>query len=219
MLLKLKKEAAEEGVFLVRWSALDYRRIILAVLNKNEVSQHPHSSLGVIAVQWCNFFSCWVYTCVSLCRMAQQRATSSFVSCTRIQSSVWRAGTENSPVWRSSQITLRPLCSSLAMIVTLSKSAVCQDREVCVYRFMASSTSALSLYCGISRCFVCAGLCDAEISNLLVKRQGVDRRMHTDSLFLNLTQLRFHQIKDKEIKQVMIPTILLYIYIHFLICN
>uniref|UniRef100_A0AAQ5XFA7 non-specific protein-tyrosine kinase n=1 Tax=Amphiprion ocellaris TaxID=80972 RepID=A0AAQ5XFA7_AMPOC len=49
VLLKLKKEAAEEGAFLVRWSALDYRRIILAVLNKNEVSQHPRYSLGIVA--------------------------------------------------------------------------------------------------------------------------------------------------------------------------
>uniref|UniRef100_A0A672IUT4 Tyrosine-protein kinase n=1 Tax=Salarias fasciatus TaxID=181472 RepID=A0A672IUT4_SALFA len=49
VLLKLKKEAAEEGAFLVRWSAVDYRRIILAVLNKNEVSQHPRSSLRSIA--------------------------------------------------------------------------------------------------------------------------------------------------------------------------
>ncbi|XP_073349940.1 non-receptor tyrosine-protein kinase TYK2 isoform X2 [Pagrus major] len=34
--LMLKKMAAEEGAFLVRWSALDYHRIILAVLSKNE---------------------------------------------------------------------------------------------------------------------------------------------------------------------------------------
>uniref|UniRef100_A0A673BZR6 non-specific protein-tyrosine kinase n=1 Tax=Sphaeramia orbicularis TaxID=375764 RepID=A0A673BZR6_9TELE len=47
VLQKLKKEATEEGAFLVRWSALDYRRIILAVLNKNEASQqHPHSYSG-----------------------------------------------------------------------------------------------------------------------------------------------------------------------------
>lgn len=52
VLLKLKKEAAEERAFLVRWSALDYHRIILAVLNKNEVSKRPHSSSGVVAVQW-----------------------------------------------------------------------------------------------------------------------------------------------------------------------
>lgn len=51
VLHKLKKEAGEEGAFLVRWSALDYHRIILAVLNRNEVSQHPHSSLGIILGQ------------------------------------------------------------------------------------------------------------------------------------------------------------------------
>lgn len=50
VLLKLKKEAAEDGAFLVRWSALDYHRIILAVLNKTEVSEHPHPALGMIAV-------------------------------------------------------------------------------------------------------------------------------------------------------------------------
>lgn len=41
VLFKLKKEAAAERAFLVRWSALDYHRIILAVLNKNEDSATP----------------------------------------------------------------------------------------------------------------------------------------------------------------------------------
>lgn len=45
VLLKLKKEAAEEGAFLVRWSAVDYHRIILAVLKKKEVI------MEIIAVQ------------------------------------------------------------------------------------------------------------------------------------------------------------------------
>lgn len=44
-LQKLKKEATEEGIFLVRWSAVNYHRIILAVLNKNGVV------MEVIAVQ------------------------------------------------------------------------------------------------------------------------------------------------------------------------
>uniref|UniRef100_A0A4W5PRP9 Tyrosine-protein kinase n=1 Tax=Hucho hucho TaxID=62062 RepID=A0A4W5PRP9_9TELE len=35
--MKLRKEAVEEGAFLVRWSVLDYHRIILAVLNKSQV--------------------------------------------------------------------------------------------------------------------------------------------------------------------------------------
>uniref|UniRef100_A0A8C7ISC1 Tyrosine-protein kinase n=1 Tax=Oncorhynchus kisutch TaxID=8019 RepID=A0A8C7ISC1_ONCKI len=36
--MKLRKEAVEEGAFLVRWSVLDYHRIILAVLNKSQVN-------------------------------------------------------------------------------------------------------------------------------------------------------------------------------------
>lgn len=51
VLLKLKKEAAEDAAFLVRWSALDYHRIILAVLNKSEVSQRPRCALGIIAAR------------------------------------------------------------------------------------------------------------------------------------------------------------------------
>ncbi|KAM6957676.1 non-receptor tyrosine-protein kinase TYK2 [Aplochiton taeniatus] len=36
VLLKLKREASDEGAFLVRWSVLDYHRIILAVLNPDQ---------------------------------------------------------------------------------------------------------------------------------------------------------------------------------------
>uniref|UniRef100_A0A665UU38 Tyrosine-protein kinase n=1 Tax=Echeneis naucrates TaxID=173247 RepID=A0A665UU38_ECHNA len=39
-----------------------------------------------------------------------------------------------------------------------------------------------------------------EVSNLLVMRQGIDHHVH-NSMSLNMTQLRFHQIKDKEIMQ------------------
>lgn len=46
VLLKLKKETAEDGAFLVRWSAVNYHRIILAVLSKNEVF------IEIFAVQW-----------------------------------------------------------------------------------------------------------------------------------------------------------------------
>uniref|UniRef100_A0A3P9LSD7 Tyrosine-protein kinase n=1 Tax=Oryzias latipes TaxID=8090 RepID=A0A3P9LSD7_ORYLA len=41
VLHKLKKDAAEEGVFLVRWSAVDYHSIILAVLKRNENGSAP----------------------------------------------------------------------------------------------------------------------------------------------------------------------------------
>lgn len=55
-----------------------------------------------------------------------------------------------------------------------------------------------------SRCSLRSVWCwVAEISNLLVKRQGGDLRTDSGSLELNLTQLRFHQIKDKEITQVI----------------
>uniref|UniRef100_A0A4W4EE62 Tyrosine-protein kinase n=1 Tax=Electrophorus electricus TaxID=8005 RepID=A0A4W4EE62_ELEEL len=40
VLQKLKKEAADAGAFVVRWSVVDYRRIILAVLSRTEVPTH-----------------------------------------------------------------------------------------------------------------------------------------------------------------------------------
>lgn len=60
------------------------------------------------------------------------------------------------------------------------------------------------------RSCACVRLCHTELSNLLVMRRGVDRRVHSDSLSLNMTQLRFHQIKDREIVQVMRLTCHLY---------
>uniref|UniRef100_A0A672JFN9 Tyrosine-protein kinase n=1 Tax=Salarias fasciatus TaxID=181472 RepID=A0A672JFN9_SALFA len=114
VLLKLKKEAAKEGAFLVRWSAVDYRRIVLAVLNKNEVSQHPLFSLE----GW--------------------------------------------------------------------------DREFSSIKELTRNGSVLTV-------FFCV-LCRLELSNLLVKRQGVEHRVQRNSS-LDFTQLRFHQIKDKEIIQ------------------
>ncbi|CAL9693128.1 unnamed protein product [Knipowitschia caucasica] len=41
VLMKLKKEAAEEGVCLVRWSVIDFHRLILAVLSKTENGASP----------------------------------------------------------------------------------------------------------------------------------------------------------------------------------
>lgn len=64
----------------------------------------------------------------------------------------------------------------------------------CVVWMVCCVVGYLSLY-------MCV-LCNAEPSNLLVKRQGVNNQVQTDSFSLNLTQLRFHQIKDKEITQV-----------------
>lgn len=48
--------------------------------------------------------------------------------------------------------------------------------------------------------------CIAELSNLLVMRQGVDPCAQSNSLSPNMSQLRFHQIKDKELIQVMRTT-------------
>lgn len=47
---------------------------------------------------------------------------------------------------------------------------------------------------------------DVELSNLLIMREGAKHRAQTDNVLLNMTQLRFHQIKDREIKQVMRST-------------
>uniref|UniRef100_A0A4W4EGP8 Tyrosine-protein kinase n=1 Tax=Electrophorus electricus TaxID=8005 RepID=A0A4W4EGP8_ELEEL len=41
VLQKLKKEAADAGAFVVRWSVVDYRRIILAVLSRTEDGRSP----------------------------------------------------------------------------------------------------------------------------------------------------------------------------------
>ncbi|XP_028267366.1 non-receptor tyrosine-protein kinase TYK2 [Parambassis ranga] len=137
VLLKLKKEAAEEGVFLVRWSALDYRRIILAVLNKNENgSTASHKQFRVL------------YKDSKFCLEGWDREFSS----------------------------VKELTDNLKTFVLKSGNDSYTVKKCCLPR-------------------------QGEISNLLVKRQGVDRRVQTDSLSLNMTQLRFHQIKDKEIKQ------------------
>lgn len=62
VLLKLKKEATEEGTFLVRWSAIDYNLIILAVLNKNKVT------MEIFAVQCSDdekYYMLSFYVCVA----------------------------------------------------------------------------------------------------------------------------------------------------------
>ena len=43
VLMRLRKEAVEEGPFLVRWSVVDYHCIILVVLNRSQVSFKVHS--------------------------------------------------------------------------------------------------------------------------------------------------------------------------------
>uniref|UniRef100_A0A8D3CZ71 Tyrosine-protein kinase n=1 Tax=Scophthalmus maximus TaxID=52904 RepID=A0A8D3CZ71_SCOMX len=141
VLLKLKKEAAEEGAFLVRWSGLDYRRIILAVLNKNKVCRHPLSPPGIIAVH-------------KQFRIQHNGSTFCLEGLERDFSSV------------------KELTDSLKSFVLKSGSDSFTVKKCCLPR-------------------------QAELSNLLVVRQGVD---HRDN-FSSMTQLRFHQIKDKELVQ------------------
>ncbi|XP_015227583.1 PREDICTED: non-receptor tyrosine-protein kinase TYK2 [Cyprinodon variegatus] len=137
VLHKLKKEAGEEGTFLVRWSALDYHRIILAVLNRSENgSKTSHKQFRI-----------------------QQKKS---VFCME--------------GWDKEFPTVKELTDSLKTYVLKSGSDSFTVRKCCLPR-------------------------QAEISNLLVRRQGIDQRTQSDCFPLNVTELRFHQIKDKEIKQ------------------
>lgn len=63
-------------------------------------------------------------------RMDWIRHISSSGSCRRDLCLRWRAGTESSLTWRSSQIAWRPLCLSLAKTASLWRSAVCPDLQV-----------------------------------------------------------------------------------------
>uniref|UniRef100_A0A4W6BYG7 Tyrosine-protein kinase n=1 Tax=Lates calcarifer TaxID=8187 RepID=A0A4W6BYG7_LATCA len=137
VLLKLKKEAAEEGAFLVRWSALDYHRIILAVLNKNENGLTPSHKQFRIQHRGSMF-----------CLEGWDREFSS----------------------------VKELTDSLKTFILKSGPDSFTVKRCCFPR-------------------------QAELSNLLVMRKGVGQRNNTESLSLNLTQLRFHQIKDREIVQ------------------
>uniref|UniRef100_A0A672H7E8 Tyrosine-protein kinase n=1 Tax=Salarias fasciatus TaxID=181472 RepID=A0A672H7E8_SALFA len=136
VLLKLKKEAAKEGAFLVRWSAVDYRRIVLAVLNKNENGLTPSHK-----------------------RFAIQHKGSVF----------------SLEGWDREFSSIKELTRSLKSFIMQSGSDSFTVKKCCAPR-------------------------QGELSNLLVKRQGVEHRVQRNSS-LDFTQLRFHQIKDKEIIQ------------------
>uniref|UniRef100_A0A8C8MD19 Tyrosine-protein kinase n=1 Tax=Oncorhynchus tshawytscha TaxID=74940 RepID=A0A8C8MD19_ONCTS len=132
VLQRLRKEAVEEGAFLVRWSVLDYHRIILAVLNKTAIHKQfriLHSGSVFALEGWDREFS------------SVKELTDS------LKTFVLKSGTDNFTV-----------------------------KKCCLPR-------------------------PAELSNLLVMRQGADQCVQPDSVALCLTQLRFHQIKDKEITQ------------------
>uniref|UniRef100_A0A8C2EP46 Tyrosine-protein kinase n=1 Tax=Cyprinus carpio TaxID=7962 RepID=A0A8C2EP46_CYPCA len=128
VLQKLKKEA-EEGAFIVRWSVLDYHRIILASL-KNPIYK-------------------------------QFRIT--------LKGSMFRL-----EGWDQEFSSVKELTSSLKTFVLKSGEDSFTLKKCCLPR-------------------------PGELSNLLIMRKGVNSSIKTVSEALNLSQLRFHQIKDKEI--------------------
>ncbi|CAB1341815.1 unnamed protein product, partial [Coregonus sp. 'balchen'] len=137
VLQRLRKEAVEEGAFLVRWSVLDYHRIILAVLNKSQNGQ------AAIHKQF---------------RILQRGSVFSLEG------------------WDREFSTVKELTDSLKTFVLKSGTDNFTVKKCCLPR-------------------------PAELSNLLVMRQGADQCVQPDSVALCLTQLRFHQIKEKEITQ------------------
>lgn len=122
-LQKLKK-GVEEGAFLICWSAVNYENLVLIVYNKNMVILKKLLSRDIKKETVC------LHVIVSY-RMAQHRTTSSFRLSTRIQSSVWMVGTNNTLVWGSSQTVSRTLCSCLVRKASLSRNAVYHNMEVC----------------------------------------------------------------------------------------
>uniref|UniRef100_A0A8C1WGV4 Tyrosine-protein kinase n=1 Tax=Cyprinus carpio TaxID=7962 RepID=A0A8C1WGV4_CYPCA len=121
VLQKLKKEA-EEGAFIVRWSVLDYHRIIL---------------LRVFIIT--------------------------------LKGSMFRL-----EGWDQEFSSVKELTSSLKTFVLKSGEDSFTLKKCCLPR-------------------------PGELSNLLIMRKGVNSSIKTVSEALNLSQLRFHQIKDKEI--------------------
>lgn len=134
--MKLKREAAEEGVFLVRWSALDYHRLILAVLSKKNGSLPCHKQF----------------------RIEHEGS----VFCLE--------------GWNKEFSSIKELTDSLKKFVLQSGPDSFIVRKCCLPR-------------------------QGEQSNLLVMRKHADDQMNTDSPPPNMTEVRFHQIKDKEIVQ------------------
>ncbi|XP_051569549.1 non-receptor tyrosine-protein kinase TYK2-like [Myxocyprinus asiaticus] len=134
VLQKLKKEA-EEGAFIVRWSVLDYHRLILAALSKNQDGESPiHKQFGII-----------------------QRG------------SVFKL-----EGWDQEFSSIKQLTYSLKSFVLKSGEDSFTVKKCCLPR-------------------------PGELSNLLVMRKGAKSSVEPLSENFNLSQLRFHQIKDKEI--------------------
>uniref|UniRef100_A0A4W4ED95 Tyrosine-protein kinase n=1 Tax=Electrophorus electricus TaxID=8005 RepID=A0A4W4ED95_ELEEL len=137
VLQKLKKEAADAGAFVVRWSVVDYRRIILAVLSRTEDGRSPtHKQFRIMQTNSMFTLEGW--------------------------------GREFSSV--------KELTDNLKTFVLKSGQDCFTVKKCCLPR-------------------------PAELSNLLVMRHGMSSSAKPVSETLNLCQLRFHQIKDKEITQ------------------
>uniref|UniRef100_A0A671SCJ0 Tyrosine-protein kinase n=1 Tax=Sinocyclocheilus anshuiensis TaxID=1608454 RepID=A0A671SCJ0_9TELE len=134
VLQKLKKEA-EEGAFIVRWSVLDYHRIILASLSRTKDGENP--------------------------TYKQFRITQ-------------KGSTFKLEGWDQEFSSIKELTSSLKTFVLKSGEDSFTLKKCCLPRL-------------------------GELSNLLVMRKGANSSIKTVSEALNLSQLRFHQIKDKEI--------------------
>ncbi|KAJ7992515.1 hypothetical protein DPEC_G00279470 [Dallia pectoralis] len=134
---KLRKEGEDKGAFLLRWSSLDYHRIILAVLNKSQNGLAPiHKQFRIL-----------------------------------LKGSVFCL-----EGWDREFSSVKELTDNLKSFVLKSGSDSFVVKKCCLPR-------------------------PAEISNLLVMRQGTSQCAQPGSVALSLTQLRFHQIKDKEIVQ------------------
>uniref|UniRef100_A0A672H5T4 Tyrosine-protein kinase n=1 Tax=Salarias fasciatus TaxID=181472 RepID=A0A672H5T4_SALFA len=142
VLLKLKKEAAKEGAFLVRWSAVDYRRIFLRL---------------------CVFFFFFLRAQNGLTPSHKRFAIQHKGSVFSLEG------------WDREFSSIKELTRSLKSFIMQSGSDSFTVKKCCAPR-------------------------QGELSNLLVKRQGVEHRVQRNSS-LDFTQLRFHQIKDKEIIQ------------------
>ncbi|KAL0992890.1 hypothetical protein UPYG_G00100610 [Umbra pygmaea] len=137
VLQRLRREGDEEGAFLVRWSVLDYHRIILAVLNKSQNGLAPiHKQFRIMQTGSVFSLEGWDRKFSSVKELTEN-----------LKAFVLKSGTDNFSV-----------------------------KKCCLPR-------------------------PADISNLLVMRQSLAQGGQPDSEALCLTQLRFHQIKDKEITQ------------------
>ncbi|XP_024128200.1 non-receptor tyrosine-protein kinase TYK2 isoform X1 [Oryzias melastigma] len=135
VLHKLKKDAAEEGAFLIRWSAIDYHSIILAVLKRNENGSPPsHKQFRI-----------------------QQKGS---VFCME--------------GWDREFSSVKEFIDNLKTFVLKSGSD----------SFM------------VKKCLLPK---QAEISNLLVKRQSDELYPLSESFSQKLTKLRFNRIKEKNI--------------------